>query len=154
MKKFDEETFVPDKNTDWGNICYTEELSENFMRKYKDKVNWSSVSYRQDLSEDFIREFQDRIDWWWILRTQNLSESFIREFKNKIDWNVISAYQELSEDFIKEFNLTSYKHLGLKPINWKVSNDNIKILTVNYDKKQSDIEKYFDFGQSIRDIII
>jgi hypothetical protein len=53
-------------------------------------VNWDSISYNQNLSEDFIREFQDRVYWAGISRKQKLSEAFIREFQNRVKWDYIS----------------------------------------------------------------
>jgi len=45
---------------------------------------WIKISKHQNLSEDFIREFEDKVDWRWISMSQDLSEDFIREFKNKL----------------------------------------------------------------------
>jgi hypothetical protein len=39
---------------------------------------------KQNLSEDFIREFQDRVAWILISSYQRLSENFIEEFQDKI----------------------------------------------------------------------
>jgi hypothetical protein len=36
-------------------------LSEKFIKEFKDKINWYSISWRQILSEDFIIEFSDKI---------------------------------------------------------------------------------------------
>ena len=41
-------------------------------------VNWKKISCNQDLSEDFIREFKEKLDWDWISEYQDLSEDFIR----------------------------------------------------------------------------
>ena len=87
----------------WPIISYKQKLSEDFIREFKDEVNWSIISYYQKLSESFIQEFADKVDWWFISVHQKLSESFIREFKDKVDWYYISKYQKLSEDFIREF---------------------------------------------------
>jgi len=88
---------------DWIGISSNQILSESFIREFQDKVDWSYISTDQKLSEDFIREFKDKLDWYWISYKQKLSESFIREFQDKVDWDDISRYQKLSEDFIKEF---------------------------------------------------
>jgi hypothetical protein len=44
-------------------ISYNQELSENFIRQFQDKVNWNMISFYQTLSEDFIRQFQDKVNW-------------------------------------------------------------------------------------------
>jgi hypothetical protein len=68
-------------------------------------MNWNCISIHQNLSEDFIREFKDKVDWINISTYQKLSEKFIKEFKDYVDWNCVSTYQKLSKKFIKEFNL-------------------------------------------------
>jgi len=87
----------------WYNISYYQKLSESLIREFKDKVNWSYISEYQKLSESFIREFQDKVNWTRISSYQKLSESFIREFKHKVHWDYISSKQKLSESFIIEF---------------------------------------------------
>ena len=45
---------------DWYKISQNNELSENFIRRYRDKVCWYDVKHgnrQQELSEDFIKEF-------------------------------------------------------------------------------------------------
>ncbi|GAF92450.1 unnamed protein product, partial [marine sediment metagenome] len=39
-----------------------QDLSENFIREFENKVNWDCISLCQDLSLDFIKEFKDKID--------------------------------------------------------------------------------------------
>ena len=52
-------------------------VSENFIRKFKSKVNWDYISRIQVLSESFIREFEDQVDWAHISTWQKFSEKFI-----------------------------------------------------------------------------
>ena len=66
------------------------------------------ISVYQELSEEFIREFADRVDWQRISIYQRLSEGFIREFADRVDWLQISKYQELSDEFIKEYYCNLY----------------------------------------------
>jgi len=80
-----------------------QDLSENFIREFKDKLDWTNISYHQKISEDFIRKFTGRINWYHISSSQNLSEDFIREFQDKLYWTTLSINQILSEDFIREF---------------------------------------------------
>ena len=91
------------ENTNWEEISKIKELSEDFIRKYQDKVDWYYISGYQKLSEDFIREFKDKVDWYYISTYQKLSDNFIREFKDKVDWYYISTFQKLSDNFIREF---------------------------------------------------
>jgi hypothetical protein len=56
----------------------------------------------KQLSEDFIRKFPDKVDWDYISKHQQLSEDFIREFKDKVSWSYISIHQQLPEELIRE----------------------------------------------------
>ena len=106
-------------DVNWLNVSRNIQLSENFIREFKDKVYWIEISYYQNLSENFIREFQYSVTWSYISERQKLSEEFIREFKNRVDWDNISKYQKLSENFIKKFqnrvnwiNISAYQKLS------------------------------------------
>ena len=74
---------------DWIHIS-RQKLSEEFIKKFQDKVNWQYISLKQNLSEEFIREFQDKVSWFEISIDQKLSEEFIREFQDKDDWIILS----------------------------------------------------------------
>lgn len=101
LQKICQAEVINDK--DWKCISKHQQLSEDFIREFADKVYWDYISARQQLSEDFMREFADKVDWKCISIFQHLSEAFIREFADKVDWDCISKYQHLSEDFIQEF---------------------------------------------------
>lgn len=64
---------------------------------------WKHISEHQVLSEEFIRKYQNKLDWVYISAYQKLSEDFIREFQYKVFWLFIFQYQDLSEEFKKEF---------------------------------------------------
>jgi hypothetical protein len=101
---FDNLNELPDKNNYfWTNISEYQNLSEEFIREFKDNVNWSYISIYQKLNESFIIEFKDKVYWNYISRDQKLSEEFIREFKDNVSWYNISQFQKLSENFIREF---------------------------------------------------
>jgi hypothetical protein len=87
----------------WEYISQYQKFSKDFIREFQDKVNWSMISTYQKFSEDFIREFQDKVNWRRVSKCQKFSEDFIREFQHKVDWRRVSIYQKLSEDFIREF---------------------------------------------------
>ena len=73
------------KGIDWERISSNRELSESFIREFRQKVNWEYISACQKLSESFIQEFQDQVCWVQISRHQKLSENFSREFQHKVD---------------------------------------------------------------------
>lgn len=87
----------------WEFISYSVTLSEDFIRKFSDKVNWKNISWSQILTESFIREFKDKVDWDFISYRQILSEDFMREFADKLNWECITQTQVLSEQFIFDF---------------------------------------------------
>lgn len=79
------------------------------------------IALNQNISEDFIREFQDKLDWRFISSWQILSESFIEEFSHKIHWKRISGKQKLSKEFIiKNIDLLNLIRLIDNP---KISED-------------------------------
>jgi hypothetical protein len=65
--------------------------------------NWEYISMTEELSEDFIRKFANHVDWKLISKYQKLSESFIREFSDRVCWNKIIVFQKISDDLLKEF---------------------------------------------------
>src|SRR3712207_7198634 len=74
------------KLNDWEEISKYEYLAEEFIERYKDRLDWFWVSMKQRLSEGFIDKYQDRIGWESISKYQQLSEKFIEENRDKIDW--------------------------------------------------------------------
>lgn len=88
----------------WWAISIVGKLSEEFIRKFSDKVDWRAITTYQTLSEDFIIEFSDKISWFRVGNYQKLSENFIRENSHKLSWYDISIYQILSDEFIEEFS--------------------------------------------------
>ena len=81
----------------------SQELTEDFIRKYEDILDFFEISWTQKLSEEFMEEFEDRLTWN-AFSHQKLSENFIRKHKNKVYWNIISEKQNLSKEFIVEFS--------------------------------------------------
>lgn len=111
----------------WHSISASQNLSEEFIEKFADRVNWYYISLCQKLSENFIERFVDRIDWCGISYRQQLSENFIEKFADKLDWYWISSRQNLSEEFIKR-NLNKISKRAL------IENENIEISVSLYQK--------------------
>lgn len=59
-------------NINWGVISYYSNLSEEFMREFKDKLNWSNACIMQVMSDDFIIEMKDYVDWKELKRVGKL----------------------------------------------------------------------------------
>ena len=96
----------------WEYIPIYQVLSEQFISKYKNKLDWEFISEYQTLSEQFIDEHKNKVDWDYISKHQNLSEGFISKHKNRVNWDLISEYQTLSEQFISQYeNKVSWEYI-------------------------------------------
>jgi len=58
------------------------------------------ISKVQNLSEDFIREFQDKVNWVYISECQKLSENFIKEFSDKLYIDLIKQNENENLPFL------------------------------------------------------
>lgn len=81
-----------------------QELIKKLEIKYRkpisefDYFDWTWISIEENLSEDFIRKYHDKLNWTYIplYQFQNVSEDFLREFDaNLAPYNTI-------KDFIKK----------------------------------------------------
>lgn len=104
-----------------------EEIEKQIFKLYPEEVfkycdDWQDVSLSKYLTEDFIRRYQDKLDWSVISCVQILSEEFITEFKDKVFWRSISRHQKLSFKFvIKNIELIDIENFIIK--NDKVSQE-------------------------------
>jgi uncharacterized protein YnzC (UPF0291/DUF896 family) len=95
-----------DNNTKFTLCSINKEIRTQFeqrIHKGHININWDEISENQNLSEEFIEKFKDKVYWERISRKQKLSEEFIEKFKDKVYWDVISVVQKLSEEFIEKF---------------------------------------------------
>ena len=65
---------------------------KEIIEKYNN--NWNKISTHKFLSEDFIRKFADKLNWKNISFHQKLSGSLLKEFKDKIIWEYVSLRQK------------------------------------------------------------
>jgi hypothetical protein len=87
----------------WYNISTYHNLSEEFIKEFKDKVFWKSISKNQILSESFIREFENRVSWIEISRRFVFSFDFLNEFKEKIIWDKYLETHKIEFTTMKRF---------------------------------------------------
>ena len=80
----------------WWCIYLYQNLSEEFIEKYSDKVYWSLICKYQNLSEKFIEKYQDKVYWPYISNFQKLSEKFIKKHINQIDISCLMANEKIS----------------------------------------------------------
>lgn len=74
---------------DWCALSKCVKLSENFVRKYQDKIYWNNLSANNEcnFSLDFISEYKDKWNWFYICDYKSLPEDFIRQHIDYINWN-------------------------------------------------------------------
>jgi len=118
-------TDLDDAKINWDNYFSTHKLSEDFIRKFKDKVSWTTIINTQDLSEDFLMEFKDEIKWHDIITEvyKNLPKNIIENIKNNIKWDDIFYYTLTEWDEIKKCMPSKHEDFIRKfqdmPFNWK-----------------------------------
>lgn len=87
---------------------------------------WRSVSYRQKLSDDFIRKFADKLCWAHLCHKQKLSESIMIDYDKYLNYSLISRYQNLTPMFIEQYFYKLNYEMLLK--NKKLSLDAKKVI--------------------------
>jgi hypothetical protein len=100
-------------NFNLKSVKYTEEKLKNIIKNnVLEAADWSNISVYQDLSEDFIREFKDKICWSSISLYQSLSEDFVLEFIDRISWLFISINRKIKIEYSskEEFDFF-YSHI-------------------------------------------
>ena len=85
----------------WKGISSHQRLSEEFIKRYADKVDWNRISLHQKLSEEFIERHADKVNWRSISAEQKLSAEFIERHSDEVNWYEISYYQTLSKEFME-----------------------------------------------------
>lgn len=74
-------------------------LSEDFIKKYEDKINFEILQISQNLSEEFIKSRIDKINLKHIIMYQTLSEEFIEKYIPDYLYQYVVIYQQVSEKF-------------------------------------------------------
>ena len=91
---------IPEK---WSFVFEYNKVSEELLRKYCSEFDpevWSVVSASQELSEDFMCEFKDKLNWGEISKNQKFSEEFAIRFKLLLEWDVVICRSLFTFDFI------------------------------------------------------
>ena len=91
---------------DWRIIVQYQDLSEEFMNKYADKLGWFLILTNQNLSESFLKNHINEISknkYWHLVSRLELSEEFIDEHQDLLDWDQLAIFQHnLSEEFLEK----------------------------------------------------
>ena len=91
-------------NDSFGTLLTYQKITESFLYSIKDQIigiKWSYLSMN-NLSENFIRDFEDKLYWFFISKYQKLSKQFIVEFSDKINSYGLSLNDNFSDE-LKEF---------------------------------------------------
>lgn len=91
-----------------------QKLTQDFIAKYKDKVNWNDISKYQKLSESFIKKNKNRVNWYNIFRCQDLSESFMNKYINKLSYNDVFNILNVRFDSDLKKNIEFIRNYGIK----------------------------------------
>lgn len=106
-----------EQNLNWNYICQYQDLTIEFMNKYKSYLNWNLISEFQLLSISFIANNIDNIKWELIgdnLKTRYLyNDAFMQLFSDKPIWDCVIWSNKISNDFlIENINKLSYEQLN------------------------------------------
>ena len=100
----------------WKALSMHNGLTEDFIRKFADKVNWECVSQYQHLSEDFIREFKDWLivnliaDSWQYKSTEEKKKAVMNTKLYECHEDYFIAYKGIRTDRYSKFNF-QYQYL-------------------------------------------
>ena len=70
----------------WRNISANYNLTPEFVREYKDKLNWWTFSRNRKFpfTDEFLEEFKDYINWHEYCSVHKVSEQQYLKFRDKI----------------------------------------------------------------------
>lgn len=80
---FHYEFFSGDRYRALYDFVVQKDLDEKEIRRRCDEVNWKYVCRWVELSESFIREFRNYVDWNLIKKYQKVSDDFLIEMGKK-----------------------------------------------------------------------
>lgn len=91
--------------TDWNSICMKQKMGPKLLEEiipYLDSNAWLSFCIYQNLSEEFIDRWADRIDWKNLSFNPYLTEKVAKKYYHKLNKN----YLLINDHFSKDFKLT------------------------------------------------
>jgi len=86
-------------------------VSEKFIEDNPECFNYPSTSFFQTLSEDFMRKHKDKLDWFYLCKNQRMSEEFVYEHLGYVSITIIMGSS--SNDF-HEYSETLRRILEFK----------------------------------------
>ena len=99
---------------DWNSLLKNRKLPEHIIESYpKELGGWDVITKHQVLSENFLKKHRNKISWHYLLKYQKISEGFIESFKKDINWGLVVEFQKLSEGFIERLSIYHFKELDI-----------------------------------------
>ena len=93
------------KKSWWRHYAKHESLSMEDMEKYADYFDWTILCGNQYMTEDFIRKFDNRVNFATLLSHKSLSEKLIEDYCwsfEYTEWKNVWEYQKMSIEFIEK----------------------------------------------------
>jgi hypothetical protein len=107
------------------------ELSEEFIELYKNKIDWYIICIYQKFSDKFIERNYKNIQWDTLVIHKNISKYILNKFSDNINWELYSTNPYLNEYIIDiyhdkfNWNILQLKNSSnkfiqkyIKKINW------------------------------------
>lgn len=91
-----------EKNIDWRELPMCCILTEDFIKRYEDKLNWEIVSMRQRIDIDFIENFKDKICWDKIIYNPHFSDDILIMFIEKFSLEDINNFFRMNPNSLKK----------------------------------------------------
>lgn len=108
-------------------LSRNQKLSEEFIEKHIDEVDWNNLFTYDNLSDDFIEKYSDKIDWWEIGRKKELSLDFVRRFNDFLKLDNIVMNKSFNDDLLDEYcNIMGNSEYNSVSFNSKISNKQIR----------------------------
>jgi hypothetical protein len=103
-------------------------LSNDFLSKYKKYINWSKVILYISTQCDDFEKYTDIIsdnNLWSLISSNDLPISFITKWKDKLDWKQLSMVKNFTDDekeLFKDFiwNSEDYKPIDMDIIDFDI----------------------------------
>lgn len=121
----------------WTFISGMKTLTIEFLVEHDDFLKWDLINYKRAFPDWFIQKYKDKLSWEYISYDQSLSLQQVEKFKNYVSWYTVSYRYNLDKEFIKR-NIDNIDLKSLYEDN-EVVDDSVK----EFVKDLLDIQKLF-----------
>ena len=97
----------------WRWISSTRGLTQWFIEKCIDKIEWDFLNIQStELTEDFMRRHKDRLHWDDIAMSQEMSDEFMEEFEDRLDVELLFGNPKIPDQRIHSLILRHNGRFG------------------------------------------